>query len=396
MVSINPRLLGTEKNKRRSNLEVWSCWLQQALPEFGIVQINVPNPEALIARFERDLTIPLPRWSETNQYVSFNDCLDQLLSQPKSNSNYRQHFLRRWAEEGNVLWLYINGDKLNDAVLEDIADSLPMNTQGQYAVRILLTLDSKRLRSPGLVKLRGRLFESVESPLLHSLPDSNSVRRIVVGVIAVVSLTIGVMLVREPLLATSLNQTVSQFLISEEEPTPKVPANQQLTKQAHDTSLALLDNTTSTDASFSPSQDIDQLSVYPKALDIDASLGSVVSDDIRMTLAAAVHDWASAWESQTPVAYFSFYDDDYFNQDQSDAEQWRSWREQRITAPEWIRVEIGPVNITRDGVTYETRFWQLYRASGYQDNVQKVLTWIKRDNRWLIVDERLVDKAPAN
>ena len=74
MVSINPRLLGTEKNKRRSNLEVWSCWLQQALPEFGIVQINVPNPEALIARFERDLTIPLPRWSETNQYVSFNDC----------------------------------------------------------------------------------------------------------------------------------------------------------------------------------------------------------------------------------------------------------------------------------------------------------------------------------
>ncbi len=396
MVSINPRLLRTEKNKRRSNLEVWSCWLQQALPEFGIVQINVPNPEALIAKFERDLTIPLPRWSETNQYVSFNDCLDQLLSQPKSNSNYRQHFLRRWAEEGNVLWLYINGDKLNDAVLEDIADSLPMNTQGQYAVRILLTLDSKRLRSPGLVKLRGRLVESVESPLLHSLPDSNSVRRIVVGVIAVVSLTIGVMLVREPSLATSLSQTVSQFLISEEEPTPEVPANQPLAKQAHDTSLALLDNTTSTDASLGPSQDIDQLSVYPNALDIDASLGSVVSDDIRMTLTAAVHDWASAWESQTPVAYFSFYDYDYFTQDQPDAEQWRSWREQRITAPEWIRVEIGPVNITREGVTYETRFWQLYRASGYQDNVQKVLTWIKRDNRWLIVDELLVDKAPAN
>jgi hypothetical protein len=158
----------------------------------------------------------------------------------------------------------------------------------------------------------------------------------------------------------------------------------------------LLDNTTSTDASLGPSQNIDQLSVYPNALDIDASLGSVVSDEIRMTLTAAVHDWASAWESQTPVAYFSFYDDDYSTQDQPDAEQWRSWREQRITAPEWIRVEIGPVNITREGVTYETRFWQLYRASGYQDNVQKVLTWIKRDNRWLIVDERLVDKAPAN
>ncbi len=395
MVSINPRLLGTEKNKRRSNLEVWSCWLQQALPEFGIVQINVPNPEALIARFERDLTIPLPRWSETNQYVSFNDCLDQLLSQPKSNSNYRQHFLRRWAEEGNVLWLYINGDKLNDAVLEDIADSLPMNTQGQYAVRILLTLDSKRLRSPGLVKLRGRLVESVESPLLHSLPDSNSLRRIAISVVAVVSLTIGAMLVRDASLVTSLSQMISQFLTSEGEPLPEVSPTQQLEKQATEASQTLLDSI-STEASLNPPKDIDQLPTYPDALDIDAVLGSMMGDEIRITLTSAVHDWASAWESQTPVAYFSFYDDDYSTQDQPDAEQWRSWREQRITAPEWIRVEIGPVNITREGVTYETRFWQLYRASGYQDNVQKVLTWIKRDNRWLIVDERLVDKAPAN
>lgn len=420
MVNTDTSLLDKVKIKRRPSLELWSCWLQKSLPEFGIVQINVSNEEALLAQFERDLTIPLPRWSSTDQFASFNGCLDQLLQIPEVNPAYRQYFLRRWAESGNVLWLYINGDALNDAMLEEIAESLPLNSQGQYAVRILLKLEPRRLHSPALIGLRGRIFESIENPLLHSLSDSTSMRRISMGVVAMTILGAGFLLVRDPAMIAPVSQSVKQWvgsIIGTELPldisTPELsthnvvdPLSDPLVKRLSTTDLS------SNEPPLAKSKPVDIKALAPvaddivsinweqseNALDISAILASSLSNELQARLVSRVTEWASAWQRQDPKTYLGFYDDQYSTEDQPSAEQWRAWREERITAPEWIRVELGPIGIKREGVTYETRFWQLYRASGYQDNVEKVLTWIKRDDRWLIVNERLVsaEKLTAN
>jgi len=239
------------------------------------------------------------------------------------------------------------------------------------------------------------------------------------GVVVIAILGAGFLLMRDPAMIMPVSQSVKQWadsIIGTELPldisTPELSTHNLVAPLSDPPVKRLSTTDLSNEPPLAKSKPVDIKALAPvaddivsinweqseNAFDVSAILASSLSNELQAGLESYVTAWASAWQRQDPKTYLGFYDDQYSTKDQPNAEQWRAWREERITAPEWIRVELGPIGIKREGVTYETRFWQLYRASGYQDNVEKVLTWIKRDDRWLIVNERLVsaEKLTAN
>ena len=106
----------------------------------------------------------------------------------------------------------------------------------------------------------------------------------------------------------------------------------------------------------------------------------------KAAVEAAVRAWAAAWSARNVADYVAIYAADYAPRD-SDRATWLTQREERLTQPSFIQVNIDQLKITVTGDTAIANFRQRYRSDRHRDSGRKSLTLELRDSAWKIVAE---------
>ncbi len=134
-----------------------------------------------------------------------------------------------------------------------------------------------------------------------------------------------------------------------------------------------------------PASDVDATSMVEEAeVDLPAAENSAGEPD-PIDLAARVRQWAEAWSSQTVDDYLSYYATSFRPASGASRSDWAAQRQQRLTSPEFIEVELEDLEARIDGSDRaRVRFLQSYRSNTFNDQVRKVLTLILEDGQWKI------------
>ena len=109
----------------------------------------------------------------------------------------------------------------------------------------------------------------------------------------------------------------------------------------------------------------------------------------RQALLAAVEKWRRDWESRDSDAYLSHYARN-FSGDGMSLKQWSERKRQINAGKEWIKVQIGNMDMFRYPGREEMvviTFQQDYQSSNLSNAMKKRLYWIKEGGSWKIVDE---------
>lgn len=102
----------------------------------------------------------------------------------------------------------------------------------------------------------------------------------------------------------------------------------------------------------------------------------------------AVQGWAQAWSKKDVSGYIGYYSADYFPGDVNSRSDWEQQRQDRLTRPKSIKVQIDRLQVEMiDEQTASAVFRQRYRSDRVSDTVRKQLRLKKQDSRWLIIEE---------
>ncbi len=127
------------------------------------------------------------------------------------------------------------------------------------------------------------------------------------------------------------------------------------------------------------------------ALEIAANTSPAAADTQKGVL-TAVASWADAWSRQDVNAYLSHYAEEFVPDDGRSRQDWVTLRRKRVTAPQFIRVEISAPKVElRSDSRATVTFKQSYRSATYEDYVTKRLDLLKKDQSWKILGERTVN-----
>lgn len=335
-------------------------WLMQVLPDFGIAQLTGSRADIIQAEFERTLDNKLLHWHSSEQFPSFAELLADVLNISTTDHAYLQHSLRKWAENDGVLWLVVDGEALSSDLLMQVKEYAPLSKKGQFAIRILLRISDERLHSKIYKPLLNIIHERVGGPdLLHPLlfnTSKDSSKRLgqesllsrykapVLWLFSVTTIAAGI------LLATQTKPVSVQ-------PTP--------------TEKVLLTETVEIFEEQQP-----------------AVISEPISQNEVLQVSAFIKQWSTAWQAQSIDKYFSMYAQGYSAYSYMLPDEWRLWRQERLKQPNWISIEIGPVDLVRESKDeFRASFWQLYRSDGYQDDTLKVLSLRKKDGILKIIGE---------
>lgn len=131
------------------------------------------------------------------------------------------------------------------------------------------------------------------------------------------------------------------------------------------------------------------------AAEITASIKAkaLLPDSAKMMIERNLMDWASAWSNKNIHEYLAAYAY-YFKPKGLSHELWKKQRAVRISKPKIIEVRLSNISIgVIDDSHARVSFRQHYRSDDYNDEVEKILQMEKQFNRWLIVEELVVDSA---
>lgn len=100
-----------------------------------------------------------------------------------------------------------------------------------------------------------------------------------------------------------------------------------------------------------------------------------------------LQDWVHAWKAKDVERYMGFYARD-FQPTAGSRSQWLSLRRRLVTKDGPIDVRVGNVQTRAlSANTVETRFDQRYASQDFKARTQKILTWQRQGEQWLIVAE---------
>lgn len=106
-----------------------------------------------------------------------------------------------------------------------------------------------------------------------------------------------------------------------------------------------------------------------------------------------VQAWAAAWSAKNMRDYLAAYMPDFAPQNMSH-DAWVKQRMDRIGKPKLIEVALSNISVKVQDDSHATvSFLQNYRSDVYRDEVEKTLFMVKRDGRWLIIEERVGKKT---
>ncbi|SIS91305.1 hypothetical protein [Neptunomonas antarctica] len=344
--------------------EIAARWLIQALPCFGIAQLEGNRTAAIQKQFETEVNGCLVYWGSAETFSSYAELLADALLLPATEQAFLQHRLRRWAESDGVLWIVVDGNSLSNELLVDLVRYRPVSKDGQYAIRILLKISDNKLKDKSLKPLSDAIHERVGGADQVTKPFD--LRRFcfysVLILPTVFAGTAGYMsATSEPIFTPTVDLTSKEngsAMVSQNEVWPQSDlADIQSGLQQKSTGL----------------QD-------------GVKVGSDISE--KTLIMALIKQWSEARQAQDVDVYLSFYDRNYSAYKHMSPDEWRLWRRARLPVPEWIRIEIGPVSVQSDKNGYwHAKFWQLYRSPGYQDDTLKELILSNVGGVWKIMDE---------
>ncbi len=124
---------------------------------------------------------------------------------------------------------------------------------------------------------------------------------------------------------------------------------------------------------------------------LDSGFGSESAD---VAVEALIRDWAVAWSEQRIEDYLSFYGGSFRPPRNMSRPRWESWREERLSAPAFIRVTLDSVEVRIEGVNRAlVEFRQAYTSEAYNDVVTKRLELSRERGRWKITAETVVQRG---
>ncbi len=105
---------------------------------------------------------------------------------------------------------------------------------------------------------------------------------------------------------------------------------------------------------------------------------------------AAVNGWAKAWSSKNADAYLAYYAPGFQVPGGEARANWEATRRDRIVKPKLIEVTIGSpkVSFDADGRAV-VKFRQGYKSDTLNTSGAKILTLVKNNDRWQIVQEKM-------
>lgn len=108
---------------------------------------------------------------------------------------------------------------------------------------------------------------------------------------------------------------------------------------------------------------------------------------------ASLQRWTKAWSEQSVEQYFQSYVADMTAPSYLSHRKWRAWRQDRLTRPKTISVEIDRLEVVlnteaKDQAT--ATFIQHYQTDTFSDKVIKTLRLVNVDGRWLISQEKSI------
>jgi hypothetical protein len=105
-------------------------------------------------------------------------------------------------------------------------------------------------------------------------------------------------------------------------------------------------------------------------------------------VAGALTAWVKAWTQRDVKSYLGAYADNFIPPNGTNRSQWTSKRTAVIGNAKNVHVDVADLMITVPTPQQATaQFKQIYKATGYQDVVQKTLSWSQVDGHWKIVRE---------
>ncbi|MDD3530444.1 MAG: tetratricopeptide repeat protein [Gallionellaceae bacterium] len=104
--------------------------------------------------------------------------------------------------------------------------------------------------------------------------------------------------------------------------------------------------------------------------------------------AKMVEEWAAAWSRRDVAAYLSYYAENFRLPSGMTRAAWEAQRNQRLTQPQYIKVELSNVSVTGNDRKATVKFRQAYESSLLKSNTNKTLTLENRGGAWKITSER--------
>jgi tetratricopeptide (TPR) repeat protein len=105
---------------------------------------------------------------------------------------------------------------------------------------------------------------------------------------------------------------------------------------------------------------------------------------------AAVTGWAKAWSSKDASGYLSYYAPDFQVPGGESRSSWEATRRDRITRPKKIEVTVGSPKVAFDASgRAQVRFRQSYKSDTLDTSGNKILTLVKNNDRWQILQEKM-------
>lgn len=101
----------------------------------------------------------------------------------------------------------------------------------------------------------------------------------------------------------------------------------------------------------------------------------------------ALERWANAWSDQDVTTYYASYIDGHAPENMTH-EEWKKWREERLTTPQFIEVTLEKPSIKeiREG-TVQTEFVQYYHSDLLSSTTLKRLLLTQESDHWKILSE---------
>ena len=112
-------------------------------------------------------------------------------------------------------------------------------------------------------------------------------------------------------------------------------------------------------------------------------------DAERASLAAALEQWRSDWQSRDTARYLAHYSA-RFSSGKEDFAAWAEHKRKVNAAKKWIKVglsRIGMFRYPRERDFVVVSFEQDYRSNGLSNVIKKRQYWLKEDGRWKILYE---------
>ena len=105
---------------------------------------------------------------------------------------------------------------------------------------------------------------------------------------------------------------------------------------------------------------------------------------------AAVNGWARAWSSKNADAYLAYYAPSFQVPGGEARANWEATRRDRIVKPRLIEITVGSpkVSFDADGRAV-VKFRQGYKSETLNTSGAKILTLVKTNDRWQIVQEKM-------